>query len=411
MGKVLHGFATGCVAAIWSITLLPALASAAQAADKPPLVIAKQSYFYIGGHYDDAHPAHHMIGQMYVEYQIPADRKHPFPIVMVHGGSQTGVDWIGTPDGREGWAQFFLRRGYAVYVVDQVARGRSPYDTEAYGKQGSQTREYTLQRFAAGEKYNTWPQAHLHTQWPGKPDIDDPVMENFLASGVPSMNDRNYQTEMNVAALAALLDKLGPSIVIVHSQSGQYGWPLAQRRPALMKALVALEAAGPPVHDVLFQGEQRETELKSATTSGDRFSDAPAVKHYGLTDAPLVYDPPVTPDSPLRFVRQDKAEAPDLVRCWRQAEPARKLVALGERPILYVASETSFYAPYSHCTIEYLEQAGVHPTFTHLADLGIHGNGHMMMLEKNSDAIAAVVERWLEEKLGAEEKRARPQPR
>src|SRR5579872_5835458 len=112
--------------------------AAAQPTGKPPLVIAKQSYFYIGGHYDEAHEAHHMVGQMYVEYQIPADLKHPFPIVMVHGGSQTGVDWIGTPDGREGWAQFFLRRGYAVYVVDQVARGRSPYDVEAYGKQGSQ---------------------------------------------------------------------------------------------------------------------------------------------------------------------------------------------------------------------------------------------------------------------------------
>jgi len=385
--------------------------AAAQPQAKPPLVIAKQSYFYIGGHYDDAHESHHTIGQMYVEYQIPTELKHPFPIVMVHGGSQTGIDWIGTPDSREGWAQFFLRRGYAVYVVDQVARGRSPYDMEAYGSQGSQTREYTLQRFAAGEKYNTWPQAHLHTQWPGKADLDDPVMQNFLASGVPSMNDRNMQTEMNVAALAALLDKLGPSIVIVHSQSGQYGWPLAQRRPALLKALVALEAAGPPVHDLLFQGAQREAELNAAAPAGDLFSDAPAVKRYGLTDAPLAYDPPVTQDKPLAFVRQDKPDAPDVTRCWRQQEPARKLVALGDHPILYIAAEASFYAPYSHCTIGYLEQAGVHPTFIKLADIGIHGNGHMMMLEKNSDEIAAVAAKWLEDKLGAEEKKAQAAPR
>src|SRR5690242_19673299 len=69
---------------------------------------------------------------------------------------------------REGWAQFFLRRGYAVYVVDQVGRGRSTYQPEVYGNMSSQTREYVMQRFAAGEKYNMWPQAHLHTQWPGK---------------------------------------------------------------------------------------------------------------------------------------------------------------------------------------------------------------------------------------------------
>jgi pimeloyl-ACP methyl ester carboxylesterase len=370
----------------------------ASAQGKPPLVIAKEGYFYIGGHYDDAHEAHHVVGQMYVEYQIPAELPHPFPIVMVHGGSQTGIDWIGTPDGREGWAQFFLRRGYAVYVVDQVARGRSPYDADVYGKESSQAREYTLQRFAAGEKYNLWPQAHLHTQWPGAADLDDPVMWNFLASGAPAMDDRQSQTLMNVAALAALLDKIGPSIVFVHSQSGQYGWPLAQARPALLKALVAAEPAGPPVHDLLVQGAPRfGADVNAAAAPGDvdTFEDGPGLKRYGLTDTPLAYDPPVTPESPLAFVRQDKAESPDVARCWHQQEPARKLVAVGERPILYLAAEASFYAPYSHCTIEYLEQAGVHPTFTHLADLGIHGNGHMMMLEKNSDEIAAAMIEWL----------------
>jgi len=30
-----------------------------------------------------------------------------------------------------------------------------------------------------------------------------------------------------------------------------------------------------------------------------------------------------------------------------------------------------------------------------LADVGVHGNGHMMMLEKNSDDIARVMREWL----------------
>jgi hypothetical protein len=34
-------------------------------------------------------------------------------------------------------------------------------------------------------------------------------------------------------------------------------------------------------------------------------------------------------------------------------------------------------------------------TYIKLADPAIHGNGHMMMLEKNNMAIATVIERWL----------------
>ena len=372
-----------------------------QAATRPPLVIAKEGYFYVGGHYDQQNPDHHMVGQMYVEYQIPQDIKHPLPIVMIHGGTATGLEFTGTPDGREGWSQFFLRRGYSVYVVDQVARGRSPYELQVYGKTASQTREYVLQRFAAGENYNLWPQAHLHTQWPGKAEPGDPVFDNYASSNIASMDDRDTQDAMNVHALSVLLDKIGPAIVFVHSQSGQYAWPLAQARPALVKAIVAAEASGPPVHDlvvrggeprfgVTFQASAKQDDIK------DQFRDSPALKKYGLTNHPLTYSPAVTPQSPLQFIRQDKADGPDLARCWRQKEPARKLVAIGDRPIIYIAAEASFYAPYSHCTVAYLEQAGAHVTFVKLADIGIHGNGHMMMLEKNSDQIAQVISDWLD---------------
>jgi hypothetical protein len=47
-----------------------------------------------------------------------------------------------------------------------------------------------------------------------------------------------------------------------------------------------------------------------------------------------------------------------------------------------------------HCTVAYLRQAGVRTDFIRLADHGIRGNGHMMMLEKNSDDIARVMEQW-----------------
>jgi hypothetical protein len=60
-------------------------------------------------------------------------------------------------------------------------------------------------------------------------------------------------------------------------------------------------------------------------------------------------------------------------------------------------SEASYHASYDHCTVRYLRQAGVPVTFMPLTKGNIHGNGHMMMLEKNSDEIAAAMLSWLKE--------------
>jgi pimeloyl-ACP methyl ester carboxylesterase len=93
-------------------------------------------------------------------------------------------------------------------------------------------------------------------------------------------------------------------------------------------------------------------------------------------------------------VRQDRPEGQDLVRCWLQPAPARRLPNLQQIPIVIVVSEASYHAPYDHCTSRYLEQAGVRHEFVRLPDVGIRGNGHMMMLEQNNLAIAAWLERW-----------------
>ena len=104
---------------------------------------------------------------------------------------------------------------------------------------------------------------------------------------------------------------------------------------------------------------------------------------------PLTYDPPLKRGEKLKFVRQDEPDAPELVRCWLQQEPARQLVKLASVPILILIAEASYHAAYDHCTAAYLTQAGVANTMIRLEDIGIRGNGHMMMLEKNSDEIAA----------------------
>ena len=94
-------------------------------------------------------------------------------------------------------------------------------------------------------------------------------------------------------------------------------------------------------------------------------------------------------------MREDRPDAPDLVRCWLQRAPARQLPKLAGVPTLVLTGEASYHAPYDHCTVKYLRQAGVRPTWIRLADAGIRGNGHMMMLEKNNHEIAALIARWL----------------
>src|SRR4029453_2927834 len=119
--------------------LLVLLFAAARAADSiGTLAIRSQGYFYVGGQYDNPANPTYMSGQMYVEYQIP-DSPPKFPIILVHGGSHTGAGWQSTPDGRPGWADFFLHRGWPVYVVDQPGRGRSTYSAAPYGPPGCPT--------------------------------------------------------------------------------------------------------------------------------------------------------------------------------------------------------------------------------------------------------------------------------
>ena len=84
-------------------------------------------------HYETSKDGQIRVGQMYVQYQIPDNRTQPYPVVMWHGGGQTGTNFMGTPDGRKGWGDYFLQRGYAVYIVDQPGRARSGYFTDVYG--------------------------------------------------------------------------------------------------------------------------------------------------------------------------------------------------------------------------------------------------------------------------------------
>jgi pimeloyl-ACP methyl ester carboxylesterase len=253
------------------------------------------------------------------------------------------------------------------------------------GKQALPDLENTQKRFTAPAQFNLWPQAKLHTQWPGTGMKGDPVFDQFFASQVPYVQAPAVTQFLNRDALLALLEKIGPAIVMTHSQSGAYGWPVADARPDLVKALIAVEPSGPPVRDVETIGPPnflREAEV--------------ATRPWGLGAIPLGYVPAARGPNEIAFERQEKADEPDLVRCWLQRAPARMLPNLQKMPIVIVTGEASFHAPFEHCTVKYLEQAGVKPNWIDLGKEGIHGNGHMMMLEKNSDEVAGVIAAWLD---------------
>lgn len=106
-----------------------------------PLLRTRRGNFWIPGDVVDAGPVHVQRGPMHVEWEAPEEVTHPHPLVLVHGGGGQGTDWMSTPDGRPGWARLLVEQGYAVYVVDRVGHGRSPYhpDVIAPGSISSST--------------------------------------------------------------------------------------------------------------------------------------------------------------------------------------------------------------------------------------------------------------------------------
>jgi len=68
--------------------------------------VAQRGYFYVGGTYVGEPGKDIMQGQIYVEVLAPKDVRRPYPLVLIHGAAQTATNWMGTPDGRKGWANY-----------------------------------------------------------------------------------------------------------------------------------------------------------------------------------------------------------------------------------------------------------------------------------------------------------------
>lgn len=319
-------------------------------ASKPARTV-KRGHFWIAGDRASIDGQTYQRGPMFVEWEAPEQITQAFPIVLMHGGGFQSTEWFDTPDGRPGWAQRFVETGYAVLAVDRPGHGRSPFHTSTMG---GMTPPFSYEH--GREIYIPESRIADHTQWPFARD-DEAAMDSFIAGYGPMPEDLANSEEMDADRTARLLDIIGPAILITHSASGPSGWLIADRRPGLVKAIVSVEPMGPP------------------------FADIPNIGSlaWGLAACPLTFNPPL--------------DTPEAVHA---ADPAdHRLTNLQGLPILVVTGGASDFEPASPPAVARLNAGGAAAQLMHLPDYGIHGNGHGLIYEKNSDEALQPVLAWL----------------
>ena len=340
--------------------------------------LARKSSYYVGGDYVGDPPV--MGGQMYIDVWEPREITQPYPVVFFHGNGQTGVDWQQTPDGRPGWAYYMLEQGYVLYMVDYPARGRSAYvPGGVHGDLGIRTAAQLQTIWTNVEEMGNFPLNDNHTQWPGEGKPGDPVFDNFIKTQVQFAGQ---STTLARSASIELLEQIGPVILLTHSQGGGVGFGVTDGAPGLVKALITVEPGGPQIG--------RVSTAEVAYTGG-------MANAWGPVNYPLTYDPPVTDPSELVTYLGEEADQPGEVPCYLQEEPARQLVNFADVPVLSISADGTYHRVFDACIPKWLNQAGAKADFVRLEDVGISGNGHMMMLELNSDDIIAYIHQWIQD--------------
>ncbi len=403
----------------------------AAAAVKIPLDVAEWSYLWVNVKRAETAARGAFVGgqQMYVEYMIPARVRHPFPVVLVHGGGGQGTDWLGTPDGRPGWFQYLVQEGFKVYVVDRPGHGRSPIHPDLHG--GFPAQALTLEGIAGRF---TPPSANPaatpneyqknHTQWPGPGNVGSPDLARLTAGmggsyvqtapgaaggggrqggrgaapggpgaagrggpagpggqggrggaagGAPVPSNTQPAGQPNVQHMAwrqagaELLDRIGPAIIMTHSAGGPFGLLVAEARPNLVKATIMVEGGGQP-----FGGGNR----------------------WGVSSIPVTYDPPVADSAEIQTTWVASPE-PGITGYFLQAEPARTLPNLKNTKVLVATADASFASPGNPGLVAFLKQAGVQAEELRWGALGMNGNGHAMMFEKNSREVLQPLIDWM----------------
>jgi pimeloyl-ACP methyl ester carboxylesterase len=181
----------------------------------------------------------------YAQYFVPSKARE-YPLVMWHGLGQSAKTWESTPDGREGFWQIFMRRGWPVYILEQPRRGRAgntlavdskPSNIPNLVSESASWEVFRLGHWSPPEE----PTYFTNVQFPRDPASIDQffgqAVPNSGAEPFPSAEHREFMAN----AVAGLLQRTGPAILLTHSHSGQYGWVTAMKAPGAVRAIVAYE--------------------------------------------------------------------------------------------------------------------------------------------------------------------------
>ncbi|QIB34696.1 alpha/beta hydrolase [Ancylobacter pratisalsi] len=333
---------------------------AQDAQKQPPLVIQEQGSFTVGGtvltapgSFDPKKPLT-PDGQtfhgdhLYAFYQIPPT-PHRYPIVMWHGAGQFSKTWETTPDGREGFQNIFLRRGFSTYVVDQPRRGNAGRSTVEATLKPTPDEQFWFGQFRVG----VWPKYFDGVQF----DRGAETLNQYFRQMTP--NTGPFDINVVSDGVSALFDKIGPGILFTHSQAGGPGWLAAIKNPDV-KGIVAFE----PGSSFVFP----EAEVPSPiVTSFDTIAGAPVpmTDFMALTRIPIIifYGDSI-PAKPSDIPTQDAWRGRlEMARLWRDT----------------------------------VNKHGGDVTLVHLPEIGIHGNTHFPFSDLNNIEIADQVSKFLDD--------------
>jgi pimeloyl-ACP methyl ester carboxylesterase len=318
-------------------TVCGALAGPPQhAKGKAPLLLEAQGSFFVNGEPffteqgnsnvpgDTRNPGTATIKQTYVEFQIP-QKKHSkikYPVIMMPGGGHSQKIYESTPDGRDGWATYYVRNGLSVYLSDGVNRGSSSWDlTEVV------LVDQGLLPFDAIPAMNRYTHETAWLQLRIGPTLYDPypggqfpveAFQQYTNQLVPAFRQTAVQNPLNIAALVAVIDEVGPCILHMWSQSGPFGIQAALQRPDLVKGLVMIEPAGPlagvtpeqiaalsHIPILVVDGDNGRTRTNTAALLGDN-----------ATSLWLPEDAGITGNSHVMMIEKNNLQIADLILDW-----------------------------------------------------------------------------------------------
>jgi pimeloyl-ACP methyl ester carboxylesterase len=261
-----------------------------------PLVLVSQGSFFVGGRTvnSDANSGVVQTGvsnegdftvdQMYVQYMVPSGGEQQTPVVMVHGCCLSAKEYETTPDGRMGWQEYFVRKGYPVYLPDQASRARSGFDPTVINEVKLGMRPPTdLPGILAVSHQRAWELFRLGPQYGTTfSDSQFPVgaVDDLYRQLIPDLNSMSTVTS-TLADLSQLALQLHGAVLVGHSESGFFPERATLVNPAGIKGVISVET-GAPMCDTTLSPDQVGVLAKIPILLiwGDHLSDVPSTAPF-----------------------------------------------------------------------------------------------------------------------------------